>query len=229
MHQGSYLPVLCRMTNAPPSWRCIDFISDIHLDPSLPATTACLARYLRTTPADAVFVLGDLFEAWIGDDARFAAYESQCADTGRRGSALASESWSATAIFCRRRPDCCLSCTGPARPNRATSLGSDLLVDARRRTLPLPTYPTCNSDRRFASRHGKNAFCHSLLAQRQLAASQMRQASQMHQKAQAQQDWADVDEPTAADWMTASKAQHLIHGHTHRPKTEPLGQAGAMY
>lgn len=225
MHQGKLpFPSSAGHLNAPPSWRCIDFISDIHLDPSLPATTACLARYLRTTPADAVFVLGDLFEAWIGDDARFAAYESQCvqilADAGQRLH------------------------LGIMVGNRDFLVGADLIAACHAQALPDPTVlrawdQTCllmHGDElcltdvpylQFRSQVRQSAwqerFLSQPLAQRQLAASQMRQASQMHQKAQAQQDWADVDEPTAADWMTASKAQHLIHGHTHRPKTEPFG------
>ena len=36
-------------------------------------------------------------------------------------------------------------------------------------------------------------------------------------------EWADVDEETARDWMRACGAQHLIHGHTHRPRSEPFG------
>ena len=42
---------------APSHWRTVDFISDLHLQASEPATVAAWQRYLQTTPADAVFVL----------------------------------------------------------------------------------------------------------------------------------------------------------------------------
>ena len=54
---------------APSHWRTVDFISDLHLQASEPATVAAWQRYLHTTPADAVFLLGDIFEVWVGDDA----------------------------------------------------------------------------------------------------------------------------------------------------------------
>lgn len=46
------------------------FISDLHLDPSRPAITALFLDFLRDQArhAEALYILGDLFEAWIGDD-----------------------------------------------------------------------------------------------------------------------------------------------------------------
>ena len=53
---------------AQPHWRRVDFISDLHLHSSEPQTHAVWARYMRDTKADALFILGDLFEVWVGDD-----------------------------------------------------------------------------------------------------------------------------------------------------------------
>jgi UDP-2,3-diacylglucosamine hydrolase len=53
---------------APPAWRTVDFISDLHLNAGEPATFSAWRHYLQTTPADAVFMLGDVFEVWVGDD-----------------------------------------------------------------------------------------------------------------------------------------------------------------
>src|SRR4051812_50172312 len=46
------------------------FISDLHLSPETPAATASLVRFLSQTAthADSLYVLGDLFEYWIGDE-----------------------------------------------------------------------------------------------------------------------------------------------------------------
>jgi Uncharacterized protein conserved in bacteria len=47
------------------------FLSDLHLDPSRPEITALALAFLRgpALQADAIYLLGDVFEAWIGDDA----------------------------------------------------------------------------------------------------------------------------------------------------------------
>ena len=55
-------------------WQRIDFISDLHLSADTPRTYEAWASYLRDTPADAVFILGDLFEVWVGDDSRFEGF-----------------------------------------------------------------------------------------------------------------------------------------------------------
>ena len=46
------------------------FVSDLHLDPARPEVTALFLDFLRNEAvgADALYVLGDLFEAWVGDD-----------------------------------------------------------------------------------------------------------------------------------------------------------------
>ena len=65
---------------APPAWRAIDFISDIHLSAAQPRTFEAWRAFLAGTDADAVFILGDLFEVWVGDDARASgAFEAACA------------------------------------------------------------------------------------------------------------------------------------------------------
>ena len=55
---------------APAHWRTLDFISDLHLQTSQPATFAAWQDFMQRSPADAIFILGDLFEAWVGDDNR---------------------------------------------------------------------------------------------------------------------------------------------------------------
>jgi len=46
------------------------FISDLHLDPVRPAVTRAFLQLLdnQASEADALYILGDFFEAWIGDD-----------------------------------------------------------------------------------------------------------------------------------------------------------------
>ncbi|MGN9493286.1 hypothetical protein ACTMP8_24340, partial [Escherichia coli] len=46
------------------------FVSDLHLSPAIPRTYAAFEHFVRVTasPANSVFILGDLFEYWVGDD-----------------------------------------------------------------------------------------------------------------------------------------------------------------
>jgi len=62
------LPQPAPCVQAPPHWQRIDFISDLHLDANEPATFDAWAQHMAHTPADALFILGDLFEVWVGDD-----------------------------------------------------------------------------------------------------------------------------------------------------------------
>ena len=81
------------------AWQAIDFISDLHLSEALPRTFEAWAAYLRATPADAVVILGDLFEVWVGDDAVQMDFERRCVEVLREAAQRAARraAWSATA------------------------------------------------------------------------------------------------------------------------------------
>lgn len=209
---------------APPSWRCIDFISDLHLHDGLPLTTNALAGYLASTPADAVLILGDLFEAWVGDDMRTQAYEAQCVAMLKAASQRLH--------------------LGIMVGNRDFLLGPDMLDACGAQAMPDPTVLEA-WEQRFLLLHGdalcladeaylrfraqvrqpawQQAFLAHPLTARLAQAQQMRDASQAHQQTQTPQDWADVDEASAAAWMQAANAPTLVHGHTHKPTSQPFG------
>lgn len=211
--------------HAPPSWRCIDFISDLHLHEGLPHTTEALSRYLDTTPADAVLILGDLFEAWVGDDMRHEPHEARCVSMLRQAS---DRLW-----------------VGIMVGNRDFLLGPSLLIEAGAHALPDPTVlqafgrrallihgdELCLSDTSYLAFRAQvrqaawqRHFLSAPLAARLQQARQMREASQAHQQAgTAQEGYADVDPAAAEDWMQAAGCDLLIHGHTHRPASEPFG------
>ncbi len=222
-------PAQAGSLQAPPSWRCIDFISDIHLDASLPATTQRWMQYLATTTADAVLILGDLFEAWIGDDNRNAPYEQACVEALRQAGQRLH--------------------LGIMVGNRDFLVGPSLLADCHAHALPDPTVLTAWGQRTLLI-HGdelcladtaylpframvrqpawQQDFLAKPLAVRQAIAEQMRQASQAHQKDQGPMSWADVDEGAAEQWLSAAQCDTLIHGHTHHPKTQPFGGPGRV-
>lgn len=215
--------------NAPPSWRCIDFISDLHLHEDLPRTTQTLANYLAHTPADAVLMLGDIFEAWVGDDMRSQGYEASCvhflAQAGQRLH------------------------LGMMLGNRDFLLGQDMLTACHAHKLNDPTVlhafghsmllihgdELCLADKdylRFRQqvRHPawQSSFLSHPLVARLAQAKQMRTASQMKQQTQTPETWADVNEAAAGNWMRAAGVNTLVHGHTHRPDTQPFGFEGGQ-
>ena len=77
---------------APAHWHTVEFISDLHLDPQEPSTVQAWRNYLSSSQADAIFLLGDIFEVWVGDDALLEAdsFEAQCAATLSTASAQRS-------------------------------------------------------------------------------------------------------------------------------------------
>ena len=46
------------------------FISDLHLSPTRPEITQAFFHFLKTTAkgAESLYILGDFFDAWVGDD-----------------------------------------------------------------------------------------------------------------------------------------------------------------
>ncbi|MBI2732910.1 MAG: UDP-2,3-diacylglucosamine diphosphatase [Aquabacterium sp.] len=215
--------------HAPPSWRCIDFISDLHLHEGLPLTTQALANYLDTTPADAVFLLGDVFEAWVGDDMRDQPYEAACVDflaragarlhlgimVGNRDFLLADAML--TACHAHKLAD----------PTLLHAFGHALLlIHGDELCLADEAYLKFRSQVRTPQ--WQQAFLAQPLESRLAQARQMREASQVHQHTQAHSEWADVDERAATHWMLAAGTMSLVHGHTHRPCDEAFGPPGAM-
>src|ERR1700709_2194213 len=70
--------------------RPLFFISDLHLSEAIPKTVAAFEHFIEVTAndADSVFILGDLFEFWVGDDVLDASVQAPRAAFARRMSAL---------------------------------------------------------------------------------------------------------------------------------------------
>jgi UDP-2,3-diacylglucosamine hydrolase len=208
---------------APANWRTVDFISDLHLQASEPATFDAWRSYMAATPADSVFILGDLFEVWVGDDVlALPGFEADCAAVMR-----------ATA---QRLPVFFM------HGNRDFLVGDGLMAAAGTTLMHDPTVLSFNSQR-FLLTHGdalclddhdyiafrtqvrtpqwQQQFLAQPLAQRQAVARGLRDASETRKRAAS--DYADVDAAAARSWLTAAQAGVMIHGHTHKPATHDLG------
>lgn len=209
---------------APAAWRTVDFISDLHLHAEDADTFEAWRGYLETSPADALFILGDLFEVWVGDDsAHEPGFEAQCAAVLRQASA--------------RRPVYFM------HGNRDFMVGSALAAQCGFTLLDDPTVLVLHGERWLLS-HGdllcledtaylafraqvrepqwQQAQLAKPLAVRRAIAEHMRAESQAHQ-ADSRMVWADVDDDAARSWLRTANARTLIHGHTHRPATHDLG------
>ena len=202
---------------APAGWREVEFISDLHLQASQAATVAAWRAYMESVRSDALFILGDLFEAWIGDDAAAEpGFEAECAQVLR-----------ATAA---RLPVYFL------HGNRDFLLGAAMAERAGLSLLPDPTVFAFGAARWLLS-HGdalclddadyqafrrqvrnpawQGAVLARPLAERRMMAKALRSESENLKRGDTV--YADVDHPAALQWLQAAKAATLIHGHTHRP------------
>ena len=208
---------------APSHWRTVDFLSDLHLQASEPDTLAAWHHYLQTTPADALFILGDLFEVWVGDDALDdpGSFESQaCA-------LLQAASRQRALFFLHGNRDFLIG-PGFARHTGATLLHDPtVLVWQGQRLLLSHGDALCLDDvdyQRFRvqarSVQWQEHFLAQPLAQRRAQARGIRAESEARKQSGAV--YADVDGPAAIAWLQAAHATTLVHGHTHRPAEHPL-------
>jgi UDP-2,3-diacylglucosamine hydrolase len=194
------------------------FVSDLHLDAQSTQANERFLTFLRTQGAQArvLYILGDLFEAWIGDDdpdrvkGRICAGLRQLTDGGtpcfvlhgNRDFLLGSEFAARTG--CRLLPDPVIA-TFDDEPVLLTH-GDALCVDDHpyqelRTTVRSPTW--------------QQRFLKLPLSTRELLANQVRRGSQAH-TSRTIPYVMDVNEAAvSAVWRTG--VGRIIHGHTHRP------------
>jgi UDP-2,3-diacylglucosamine hydrolase len=213
---------LIHTLTAPVQWQQVDLLSDLHLGPDTPATVARLERHLAETPAQAVLLLGDIFEVWVGDDARHAPFEAGVVRLLRDAS---------------QRLDLFFM-----HGNRDFLVGAELLAATGMTTLPDPTVLAAFG-RRWLLAHGdaqclgdaayqawretsrsaawQADFLAKPLADRQAFGRQARAQSRASQAAQLMA--TDVDADACRALLAEAGATTLIHGHTHRPAEHDLG------
>ncbi len=215
---------------APAHWRMVDVISDLHLHASDPATFAAWQSYLQQTPAQAVFMLGDLFEVWVGDDILGDAADPQdeearfaraCADVLRNAGVRREQFF-----MCGNRD----FLVGDAMLRHCALQGlADpcVLVFGGARWLLSHGDALCLQDtdyQRFRqmvrSARWQADFLARPLAQRQEIARGLRAQSAAHQRTHPEPSVVDTEMSTA--WLRAADAVTLIHGHTHQPADHAL-------
>ncbi|WP_315127449.1 UDP-2,3-diacylglucosamine diphosphatase [Comamonas antarctica] len=207
----------------PADWQRLEFISDLHLQADAPHTAQAWLDYLTQTRADAVFMLGDLFEVWIGDDVLDdpQSFEAQCC---ARMHAIAAH----RALFFMQGNRDFLTGAKFAERSGCTWLPDPTCFEfAGQRYLLSHGDALCLDDtdyQRFRALARTSAWQQAFLQQpletRRAQARGMREQSSSHQRTALV--YAELDSQASLDWLQAARATTLIHGHTHRPADHEL-------
>ncbi len=204
----------------------IDFVSDLHLSPQSPGATRIFLAYLasRARQAQALFILGDLFEVWSGDDVIDDADDSYHREIVAALRAL-SDSGTRLSIM---------------HGNRDFLLGQHFAERCGAILLPDP-YVVSAQGWQFVVSHGDTlctddtdylafraqvrtpawaaAFLAKPLAERRAIAAALRAQSETAKREKRTQQLMDVNAAATDDFIRAKGYATLIHGHTHRPAT----------
>lgn len=203
----------------------IFFISDLHLQENDTETTQQFVHFLQNQAihAEKLYILGDLFEAWIGDDDH-TPFNCFIIDQllqltkknipvylmpGNRDFLLA-ETFSKMS-GCSLVPDPFLT-TVYQIPVLLSHGDKCCTKDYLQKWFRLLS----------GSSLGKTFFVHGLpLKMRRFMAKQIRSISKKYNRRKKQEDM-DITENAVIDWMERHAVLYLIHGHTHRPEIHSI-------
>ena len=195
------------------------FISDLHLDASCPAITGLFLAFLegQARQADACYILGDLFEAWIGDD--------DDAELGRTV-ALALRSLTDSGIpvfFLHGNRDFLLGERFAATAGFRLLAQTEIIDLYGEPVLLLHGDTLCTDDTAYQAFRAqvRNPLWQAQLlalplAQRRVLAGQLRETSRQSTR-QKTADIMDVNPVAVTQALRDHGVQRMIHGHTHRP------------
>lgn len=196
------------------------FIADLHLCAGRPELTAVFHRYLAGTArdADALYILGDLFEYWIGDDGSLPDHRASVDALAATGAA------GVNVFFTRGNRDFAV---GPAFARAAglRIVDDPFLIDLH----GVPTLLAhgdlfCTGDtahQRFRAKYTNPAWRRRMLSLPRFVRRRLARHARAKSQANTQRVSSaimDVDAQTVREVMDNYGAEHLIHGHTHRPQ-----------
>ena len=197
------------------------FISDLHLDAARPHIVELFTRFVAAEArhAAALYILGDLFESWIGDDDD----SPLAAEVARSLSGL---NRSGVPVFFMHGNRDFLLAEAYAQRAGMTLLGDPTVVDfGGERTLLMHGDTLCTDDVAYQefravvrSPDWQAQFRARSLSERHAFAAQARAESVKH-TAGAKPEIMDVNQAAVAAAMRKHGVRTLIHGHTHRPAT----------
>lgn len=210
------------------------FISDLHLKTEQPETIGLFLDFLadEAAKAKALYILGDLFEAWLGDDLLLPGYEPIL-------EAMKRLSDSGVSLYVMHGNRDFLLGERFAQLTGATLIDDPCVIDLYGTpTLLMHGDLLCTDDlpyqamrKQLRDPHWINAFLEKSPEERIDFARQLRERSQ---KETGEKDEAimDVNQKTVLQTLRQHEVSRLIHGHTHRPAIHPLeyeGHAATRY
>ncbi len=196
------------------------FISDLHLSENHPEITRAFERFLseQAVKAEALYILGDFFEAWVGDD-------DHSGFINHIKKLLRTLSDSGVTLFIMRG-------------NRDFLIGKKFCAQVGATFLPDPSIITINNQRILLTHgdylctddrahqafrrkadhpHLQKLFMLLPLFIRRYIADKMRHYSKQRQKTL--KNYIDVNQTAVEELMAKHDILLMIHGHTHRPNT----------
>ncbi len=196
------------------------FVSDLHLSPDLPGASRLFQRFLRDVApqAEALYILGDLFEAWIGDDDLDFPLHAEIAD------ALRGLTGQGVGLYLLHGNRDFLLGEGFCRATGARLLPDPSLVELHGTpTLLSHGDAFCTDDEAYQAfrRQMRDPAYQAMLlakplAERRLMAQALRRESDQAKSGKAMAIM-DVNAAAVADCLRRYGYPRLIHGHTHRP------------
>jgi len=198
------------------------FVSDLHLSPQRPALNRLFIDFLqrRAIAASELYILGDLFDAWIGDD------DDPLPEVRQALRALC-DSGTACSIMHGNR-DFLLG-RRFARASGCRLIGDPLCAEIEgERVLLMHGDLLCTDDtayQRFRQRVRNPLvqllFLWTPLTRRRRVAADYRQRSAEAMAAKAP-EIMDVNAAAVSEYLSRFRVTRLIHGHTHRPADHRL-------
>lgn len=195
------------------------FISDLHLQVERPEITRALLHFLQEVApgADELYLLGDIFEAWIGDDFDDPVLKQVTP-------AFTSLHSSGTQIyFIHGNRDFLLGAQGAKRLGAQIITPPFLLDLPQGRSVLVHGDELCTGDQEYQaframvrSSEWQNAFLAKPLQARLEIAKQLRETSKAS-GAMKRSEIMDVTQSAVEQLFEESGAALIIHGHTHRP------------
>ena len=197
------------------------FISDLHLSEDQPHISRLFVNFAHNTAteAEALYILGDLFEYWAGDDDRNTPFHQEIIR------AIRGVSQQGTPVFIMHGNRDFLMDKQFAQDCMATLLPDPTRIDL----YGTPTLLThgdalCTDDvqyqafrKQVRAPEWRNNFLALPLAQRKAQIEQLRKMSEESKQTKAM-DIMDVNLSAVADLFRTNHYPRLIHGHTHRQK-----------
>ena len=192
-------------------------ISDLHLCGERPQTIALFSQFLRDyQDASQLYILGDLFEAWIGDDYHDPALQ----DVIRQ---LKQFSAITPSYFIHGNRDFLIA-AGFARDSGCHLLPETELIKFGNEPILIMHGDTLCSDdveyQKFRQQVRSQAWMDQVLAmsiEERLQLARRYRLDSSSSKAMKSEDIMDVNQQTVEDTMRHFGVHSLIHGHTHRP------------